>query len=33
MQPSQQHTEARISIEPDFAWDGQDAYLSTPGAP
>ena len=27
MRTSQQHTEARISIEPDFAWDGQDAYL------
>ncbi len=27
MQSSQQHTEARISIEPDFTWDGQDAYL------
>ncbi len=21
------NTEARIAIEPDFAWDGQDAYL------
>ncbi len=27
MPSSQQRTEARISIEPDFAWDGQDAYL------
>ncbi len=33
MQTSQQHTEARIAIEPDFAWDGQDAYLSALGAP
>ncbi|MGA9060323.1 MAG: HAD family hydrolase [Terracidiphilus sp.] len=24
---TQQKTEARIAIEPDFVWDGQDAYL------
>ena len=27
MQTSQQHIEAHISIQPDFAWDEQDAYL------
>ena len=27
MQKTQPNTEARIAIEPDFAWDGQDAYL------
>jgi len=27
MQKAQSNTEARIAIEPDFAWDGQDAYL------
>lgn len=27
MQTSQQKNEARIAIEPGFAWDGQDAYL------
>jgi phosphoglycolate phosphatase-like HAD superfamily hydrolase len=27
MQKTQSNTEARIAIEPDFAWDGQDAYL------
>ncbi len=27
MQKAQQNTEAHLAIEPDFAWDGQDAYL------
>ena len=27
MLKTQSNTEARIAIEPDFAWDGQDAYL------
>ena len=27
MQKSQQNIEAHLAIEPDFAWDGQDAYL------
>ena len=27
MQTTQPSTEARIAIEPGFAWDGQDAYL------
>ncbi len=27
MLKTQPNTEARIAIEPDFAWDGQDAYL------
>jgi phosphoglycolate phosphatase-like HAD superfamily hydrolase len=27
MQTTQQSNEARIAIEPGFAWDGQDAYL------
>jgi hypothetical protein len=33
MQKTQPNTEARIAIEPGFAWDGQDAYLSAAGAP
>ncbi len=27
MQTTQPKTKARVAIEPDFAWDGQDAYL------
>ncbi len=27
MHKTEQKTEARVEIEPDFAWDGQDAYL------
>jgi phosphoglycolate phosphatase-like HAD superfamily hydrolase len=27
MQKAQQNIEAHLAIEPDFAWDGQDAYL------
>ncbi len=27
MQTSPQSTEARVALEPDFEWDGQDAYL------
>ena len=27
MQRTQQNIEAHLAIEPDFAWDGQDAYL------
>src|ERR1039457_2879039 len=27
MDTTHQTNEARVAIEPDFAWDGQDAYL------
>ncbi len=27
MQKTQQKSEARVEVEPDFAWDAQDAYL------